>query len=140
MAYSNGLSTAPADFFVNSYSTGLVHDHTRASTRSSINPEAFSLAVGTTDAMFISPSYNSGAPIIDLNFGQWDYNMTKCSGTLFHTSRTAGCAGQNANDNWDTADKFNLTFFSGNEGVVPNYGTELCYSGKGACSFKFFLR
>lgn len=142
VSYSNGTatSTLPATFFTSYNSPSSVHTHTEADTRGSINPEEFSLKVGTTDAMFISPSYNSGAPIIDNGFGPWDYNETKCSGTIRHTSRTAGCSGQNANDNFDGVDALNLAINSGNEGVVPAYGPEKCYSGKGDCSFKFFLR
>lgn len=144
VAWSNGTATAtlPNDFFVNNHNAGIAAKHTVADTRASINPEAFSLSAGTTDAMFISPSYNGGAPIIDNGFGAWDYNQTKCSGALYHTSRTAGCAGQTANDNYSASDALNLSFFSGNEGIVPAYkATEVCYSGKGSnCSFKFFLR
>lgn len=143
VAYSNGTATGstPNNFFVSAVNLPLIAEHTRTNYQASLNPELFSLNVGTTDAMFISPSYNSGAAIIDTNFGPWDYNKTKCSGTLYHTSRTAGCTGQNANDNFDTADAFNLSFFTGNEGIVPAYkATEVCYSGKGSCSFKFFLR
>lgn len=143
VAYSNGTATAntPNDFFVKDYNKGSMHRLDTANFQASLNPEAFSLATGTTDAMFVSPSYNAGAPLIDLGGGQWDYNKTKCSGTLYHTSRTAGCTGQNANDNFDTSDAFNIAFFTGNEGIVPAYkATEVCYSGKGSCSFKFFLR
>lgn len=142
VSYSNGTatSTLPANFFAASHTPLQAFNHDAANARSSINPEAFSLSVGTTDAMFVSPSYNAGAPIIDNGFGTWDYNKTKCTGPLFHTSRTAGCASQAANDNFDTADALNLAFFGGNEAIVPNYGPEKCYSGKGSCSFKFFLR
>lgn len=143
VAFSNGTATAstPNDFMVNSYATSYLYDHTRANFQASINPENFSRLVGTTDAMFVSPSFNGGAPYIDTGFGLWDYNYTKCTGPLYHTSRTAGCSGQNANDNFDTADRFNIGFNSGNEAIVPAYkATEVCYNGKGSCSFKFYLR
>ncbi len=143
VAFSNGTATAatPNNFFVSEVNVPYIGEMTKANYQASLNPENFSLSVGTTDAMFISPSYNGGVPIIDTNFGPWDYNKTKCSGTLYHTSRTAGCASQNANDNYESADAFNISFFSGNEGIVPAYkATEVCYNGKGSCSFKFFLR
>ncbi|CAE80376.1 fibrinogen-like YCDxxxxGGGW domain-containing protein [Bdellovibrio bacteriovorus] len=144
VAYSNGTVTGatPNDFFVNTYNLAAAGKHIMATQQASVNPEAFSIAVNTTDAMFISPSYNSGAPIIDLAGGNWNYNNTKCTGNLRHTSRTAGCAGQNANDNYNSSDAFNIAFNSGNEGIVPTYkATEVCYSGKGnACNFKFYLR
>ncbi|WP_374000227.1 fibrinogen-like YCDxxxxGGGW domain-containing protein [Bdellovibrio bacteriovorus] len=142
VAYSNGSVTAstPNDFFVNTYNLALSGRHI-LNQQSSINAEAFSIAVNTTDAMFVSPSYNSGAPIIDLAGGNWNYNTTKCTGNLRHTSRTAGCAGQTANDHFDSSDALNIAFNSGNEGIVPAYkATEVCYSGKGSCNFKFFLR
>ncbi|WP_413568288.1 fibrinogen-like YCDxxxxGGGW domain-containing protein [Bdellovibrio sp. HCB117] len=143
VAHSNGTVTAstPNDFMVNTYSLASVAKPAAANTQASLNPEQFSTLVNTTDAMFISPQYNSGAAIIDLAGGNWNYNSTKCAGNLRHTSRTAGCAGQNANDNYNSSDAFNIAFFSGNEGIVPAYkATEVCYSGKGSCTFKFFLR
>ncbi len=144
VAYSNGTATAttPNDFFVNSYNAAQAPNHTIPNQQASINAEAFSIAVNSTDAMFVSPSYNAGAPIIDLAGGNWNYNNTKCAGNLRHTSRTAGCAGQNANDGYNGADAFNIAVNSGNEGIVPAHkAIEICYSGKGnACSFKFYLR
>nr|BFD63554.1 hypothetical protein BdHM001_22350 [Bdellovibrio sp. HM001] len=144
VAYSNGAvtGTTPNDFFVNTYNLAAAGKHLMPTQQASVNPEAFSIAVNTTDAMFVSPSYNSGAPIIDLAGGNWDYNTTKCTGNLRHTSRTAGCAGQTANDHYNLSDAFNIAFNAGNEGIVPSYkATEVCYSGKGnACSFKFYLR
>lgn len=144
VAFSNGTATAttPNNFFVGAVNNQFIYDYTRSNYQASINPEDFSRRVGTTDAMFISPSYNGGTPYIDNGFGMWDYNNTKCTGTLFHTSRTAGCTGQNANDNYDTADSFNLAVNGGNEAIVPAYkATEVCYSGKGSnCSFYFYLR
>lgn len=143
VAYSNGAvtGTTPNDFFVNTYGLTNAGKHTLVQ-QASINAEAFSIAVNTTDAMFVSPSYNGGAPIIDLAGGNWDYNTAKCTGNLRHTSRTAGCSGQTANDHYNSSDAFNIAFNSGNEGIVPAYkATEVCYSGKGnACSFKFYLR
>lgn len=144
VAYSKGAaatSAIPANFFVVNYSSGPhMGEKDTPNTSASLNPEQFSLENGTTDMMFISPSYNSGAPVIDLNVGPWDYNVTKCDGKLRHTSRTQGCTGQNANDNWDTSDKFNLTIIDGHQGIVPNYSSETCYPSKGECSFEFYLR
>lgn len=148
VAYSNSATASaalPVNFMVTTYTpAGHVGEKFLPNTAASLNSEQFSLDNGTTDAMFISSSYNGGAPIIDLNMGPWDYNVRKCTGNLRHTSRTEGCAGQGtgqgANDNFDTADKFNLAIDNGNQGLVPNYGPELCYSGKGDCSFEFYLR
>lgn len=144
VAYSNGAATGstPNDFMVNAYNIAQVGRHSVPGQQASLDPEAFSIALNTTDAMFVSPEYNSGAALIDLAGGNWNYNNTKCAGTLRHTSRTAGCAGQTANDDHVNADAYNIAFFSGNEGIVPAYkATEVCYNGKGnACSFKFFLR
>lgn len=143
VAFSNGTVTAttPDDFMVTEVNTGRLFDKDEANIQASLNSEAFSLAVGTTDAMFVSPSYNGGVPYIDNGFGLWHYNDVKCTGPLFHTSRTAGCSGQNANDNFSGADQFNIAVNSGNEGIVPGYkATEVCYNGKGSCSFQFFLR
>ena len=143
VAYSNGTATATIanDFMVNSYAVSYIYDHNRVDYSSSINPEEFSLAVGTEDAMFISPDYNGGAAYVDTGFGLWNYDVEKCTGVLRHTSRTAGCAGQNANDNYNSSDQFNIGLEGGNEGIVPAYkATEVCYSGKGSFNFKFFSR
>lgn len=137
---SNGISNLEDSIMVNTFSDNLIPERTLANSRASIDPELFSRSVGTNDAMFISPSYNAGAPIIENGNGVWDYDYTDCTGNLRHTSRTAGCSGQSANDNYDSADAFNIAINSGNEGIVPSYGTELCYSGKGACTFEFYLR
>lgn len=143
VAFSNGTATAsiPANFFVSYINVTGTAERNKANYRASLNPEQFSIMLGTTDAMFVSPSYNGGAPIIDTNVGPWDYNVAKCAGNLRHTSRTAGCAGQGANDQWDGVDAFNLTFTNGTEGIVPAHSAiEVCYSGKGSCSFQFYLR
>lgn len=93
--------------------------------------------------MFVSTAY-AGSPFIETGFGVWNYDVAKCAGTLRHTSRTAGCAGQNANDNFSSADMLNVAVNAGNEGIVPNYrnngGGEVCYVGKGNCNFEFYLR
>lgn len=141
VAYKKGAAAISTDFFATTYiPAAVISGERKNNTAVSINPELFSFENGTTDAMFISPSYNGGAPIVDYNMGPWDYNVTKCSGNLRHTSRTAGCPGQNANDNWDGVDRFNLTVIDGHQGIVPNHAPELCYSGKGSCSFEFYLR
>ena len=143
VAFSNGTATAnlPNNFMVSTYNISSVKRLNKANYYSSINPENFSITNGTTDAMFISPSYNGGTPYIDLAGGTWDYDNAKCTGVLRHTSRTAGCAGQSGNDNFDGADAFNISMEGGNQSIVPAYkATEVCYSGKGSCTFKFYLR
>jgi len=142
VAYSKGTSSAatvPPDFFVNQYRKDYLGMTTITNNASSINTEWFSRVIGTTDAMLKAAAYPS-SPYIDLGFGLWEYDSTRCVGNLRHTSRTAGCAGAGANDNWDTADRFNIAVEAGVQGIVPNYGTELCYSGKGSCDFEFYLR
>lgn len=144
VAYTNGpvtTATVPYDFFVNTYRRDLI-GMTVASGAASLNPEQFSKVVGTTDAMLKAPSY-SATPYIDLGMGPWDYDVTRCSGTLLHTSRTAGCGTPGGNDNYDTSDRFNIAIHGGSHAIVPYYksqGNELCYSGKGDCSFEFYLR
>ncbi|WP_408098952.1 fibrinogen-like YCDxxxxGGGW domain-containing protein [Peredibacter sp. HCB2-198] len=144
VAYSNGIVTAttvPDDFMVNKYLPANINQ-TVANSASSINSEWFSRLVGTTDAMLKAPAYG-GSPYIDVGLGLWEYDNARCTGTLLHTSRTAGCAGQGGNDNYSTADMFNIAFEGGAQAIVPNWnntGNELCYSGKGDCSFEFFLR
>mgnify|MGYP001054570441 CR=1 FL=1 len=143
VAYSNGTATAslPNSFMESSYNTNSIEKRDKANYYSSIDPENFSITNGTTDAMFVSPSYNAGTPYIDTGIGTWDYNTERCTGTLRHTSRTAGCTSQSANDNYSASDAFNIAIESGNEGIVPAFkATEVCYNGKGSCSFQFYLR
>ena len=142
VAFSNSATSTAgieAAFFTVYVNAPYIGEINRPNTRASLNPELFSLTQGTTDAMFISPSYNGGAPIIDLGVGPWNYYAEKCTGNLRHTSRTAGCPGQGANDEWSTSDAFNISIINGTEGIVPSY-PEKCYSGKGNCSFYFYLR
>jgi len=144
VAYSNGLVTAatvPNDFFANTYRRDQI-GITVASGAASINPENFSKIVGTTDAMLKAPDY-VGSPFKDEGMGVWDYNVARCSGTLLHTSRTAGCGVPGGNDDYLTADSLNIAINGGANAIVPYYnnqGYELCYSGKGDCSFEFYLR
>lgn len=142
VAFSNSATATAgieANFFAAYVSLPYIGEINRPNTRASLNPEIFSLTQGTTDAMLISPSYNGGAPIIDLNVGPWHYYTEKCAGNLRHTGRTAGCGGQGANDNFDSSDAFNVAIINGNEGIVPSY-PEKCYNGKGNCQFYFYLR
>lgn len=145
VAFTNGTVTAgtvPNDFLVNTYRRDLIGITALTNNAASINPEKFSRLVGTTDAMLKAAAY-TGSPFIDTGFGTWNYDTTKCTGTLLHTSRTAGCAGQNANDNYNSSDMYNISFDGGLNGIVPVYnnaGNELCYTGKGDCSFEFYLR
>lgn len=145
VAYNAGLAdatTVPNDFFANLYRRDLIGLNGVSNSAASLNPEQFSKLVGTTDAMLSAAAY-AGSPFIETGFGVWNYDVAKCAGTLRHTSRTAGCAGQDANDNFSTNDMFNVAVNSGNEALVPyhrNAGNELCYNGKGSCSFEFYLR
>ena len=133
-------ATVQPDFFANTYNrgsigiTGMVD-----SSAASINPEEFSKLVGTTDAMLKAPAYQV-LPFFELGMGVWDYDVVKCSGTLLHTSRTAGCdVTQTANHIWSGKHKFNIAILGGIEGIVPA-NVELCFNGKGSCNFEFFLR
>ncbi|MEK2646827.1 fibrinogen-like YCDxxxxGGGW domain-containing protein [Bdellovibrio sp. BCCA] len=141
--YGNTSATGmAATFLTTPVNPSNIHRHAEFSGGglASINVESFSSLVNSTDAMLIAPAY-TGSPFIDNGLGQWNYNSTRCAGTLRHTSRTAGCAGQTANDNYNSSDQFNISVNSGNEGIVPGYiATELCYSGKGWCNFGFYLR
>ncbi len=145
VAYTNGTvtsTTVPNDFFANTYRKDIIGVTSVTNDASSINPERFSRLVGTTDAMLKAPSYPS-SPFVDTGFGTWNYDVAKCTGTLLHTSRTAGCAGQNGNDNYDSADMFNISMNGGLNAIVPYYnnaGNELCYSGYGDCNLEFYLR
>lgn len=145
VAYSNGTvtsATVPDDFLVNKYRYDLLGLTGVVNNAASINTEWFSKVVGTTDAMLKASVY-PGSPFIDNGLGTWNYDTPRCSGTLLHTSRTAGCSGPGANDNYDSHDMFNIAINGGSEGIVPyhnNMGNELCHNGKGDCSFEFFLR
>jgi hypothetical protein len=145
VAYSNGSVTTvnvPQDFFVSTVNKSFIGRVGVAYMAASINTEWFSRLIGTTDAMFKAPSY-AGSPFIDVGMGEWNYDVPRCTGTLLHTARTSGCPGPGGNDNYDTYDRFNLSFNNGLNAIVPNYfnsGNELCYSGRGNCAFEFFLR
>ena len=145
VAYSNGTVTAatvPNDFMVITHNKYQIGRTDVSNIGSSINSEWFSRLVGTNDAMLKASVYPN-SPYIDLGMGTWNYDAPKCSGVLLHTSRTAGCAGQGANDNYATNDMFNIAFDGGGSAIVPyhnNLGNELCYPGKGDCSFEFYLR
>ncbi|MDD2917281.1 MAG: fibrinogen-like YCDxxxxGGGW domain-containing protein, partial [Candidatus Gracilibacteria bacterium] len=140
VAWNKGKSYAiPKDFFVMEQNKSSIANKNLENQASSMNPELFSKTVNTNSAMLKSLVYSS-TPIIENSMGNWDYDVTKCSGNLMHTSRTAGCI-QSANDNWNSSDRFNIAI--GNIGIVPYYlfgGHELCYSGKGWCDFEFYLR
>lgn len=132
-------STVPNDFMVNSYRRDLMG--MSGAYAASMNPEKFSKLLNTTDAMLSAPSF-AGSLFIENGLGIWQYDTVKCTGTLRHTSRTAGCAGQSTNDHYDSADMYNISI-NGNEGIVPswnNSGNELCYPGQGSCAFEFYLR
>ena len=87
-AWNKGTSNmVPADFFVSEQNKTNAANKSMANTAASINPEAFSRVVNTTSAMLKSTAYNS-TPIIENNFGRWDYDNVKCTGSLLHTSRS----------------------------------------------------
>ena len=141
VGWNKGTSNAVGlTFFVSASNLSNAANKDSPATAASIGAETFSKQVGTTSAMLKSSAY-SATPIIENGFGKWDYDVTKCSGTLNHTSRTGGCPGYNANDDWSTADRYNVAY--GQEGIVPDWlatGHELCYSGHGWCDFEFYLR
>ena len=88
-AWNKGTSNmVPTDFFASEQNKTNAANKNMNNTAASINPEVFSRAVNTTSAMLKSAGYSS-TPIIENNFGPWDYNVTKCTGSLLHSSRTA---------------------------------------------------
>lgn len=130
------------DMFVAGLNIGNISSPTTKSA-SSLKIEDFSRVLNTQDAMIISP-YHSASPVIDNNTGNWDYNKKDCSGYLGHTSRTGGCTNHGGNDNYQSADLFNIAIYSSpgigaSKSINPSYH-ELCWSGGGSCDFQFFLR
>lgn len=139
---NSGKASVPSNFFAAVVNKNGMENINQVGTASSLNLELISAQIQSKDIMFVAPAYGFN-PLVELNAGQWSYNTTKCSGTFRHTSRTAGCSGQNANDNYNSSDSLNFAFNNGNEGIVPQYvnsNYELCYSGKGWCYFKIFFR
>lgn len=139
---NSGLANMPTSFFVSEINKTNMSNISLSNRSSSLNVEYMSSLLKSNDVMLISSPY-SASPIVETGIGQWNYNTTKCSGTLRHTSRTAGCPGQNANDDFSGADRFNIGISNGQVGIVPgwlNAGNELCYSGAGWCSFYFYIR
>lgn len=145
VAYSWGgvtLAQVPIDFLATKLNSDLVGLPMVGGKAGSLNPEWFSRALNTTDAMLVAPGYPS-SPYIENGLGKWDYDYAKCSGTLKRSSRTAGCPGQAANDEYSTNDAFNIAVESGFHAIVPGYktyGGELCYPSLGDCQFEFYLR
>ncbi len=126
----------PADFLVKEYRRDFIGLNGLGDFGASLNAEKFSKLVGTSGAMLMAPSYG-GSPYIDNSTGIWQYDTPRCSGTLLHTERAAGCLGQNAHD------QFNIAFEGGAGAIVPNYPNysgELCYPGNGSCNWEFYLR
>ena len=137
---SNSSAVFDKDFMVKSVNSNKIYNKNTSNYLSSINPENFSTLVNTNDVMLISSSY-SDSPIIDNWNWTWDYNSVDCSWSLWHTSRTAGCSWHPGNDNYSTADRFNIAIYpSGPTAIVPYYSTELCYSWRWNCDFEFYLR
>lgn len=109
VSWNKGTSNAVGvNFFVAASNAANVANKNLANTAASINAEGFSNAANTSGAMLKSAVY-SASPIIDNATGKWNYDSTRCGATLSHSSRTGGCTGYNANDNWDTADRFNIS-------------------------------
>lgn len=89
VAWNKGTSNGvPADFFAMEQNIANIANRNFTTAAASINAEAFSTSTNTTSAMLKSAAY-SVTPLIDNGFGKWDYNVTKCTGNLMHTSRTA---------------------------------------------------
>ncbi len=128
----------PKNFFVtdnNKSELSLLNNNNAAS----INIENFSVLVNTDNAMLKSLVYSS-TPIIEKNMWNWNYNSPKCSWKLMHTWRNSGCS-QSANDNYDTADRFNIAIWD--IWIVPYWldaWNELCYSWYWWCDFEFYLK
>ncbi|WP_198361648.1 Ig domain-containing protein [Burkholderia ubonensis] len=138
-----GLANMPPDFFVKQVNAANVASRSLANTASSINVEGLSKALTTNDVMLVSAAYNSGSPIIERGQGVWSYDQPDCIGPIGHTGRNSGCTNHYGNDNWDTADRFNIAIYPGDTAIVPgwlNMGYEVCWSGRGWCDFEFYLR
>lgn len=140
---NSGLANLPADFFVKQVNAANIANRGLAASSSSLNVEAVSNALNTTDVMLSSAAY-SAAPIIEKGQGRWNYDSPDCSGVLGHTGRSAGCGNHQGNDNWDTADRFNIAIYGmGYTAIVPYYlnsGQELCWQNRGWCDFEFYVR
>jgi hypothetical protein len=140
---NSGLANMPADFMVKQVNAANIATRTATATASSLNVEAVSNALNTTDVMLMSAAY-SATPIIERGQGRWNYDAPDCSGVLGHTGRASGCGNHQGNDNYDSADRFNIALYNlGNAAIVPTYlnqGQELCWSGKGWCDFEFYVR
>lgn len=140
---ASGVSLLQRDFFVSSINAANIGNRTTQNTAASLNVEAVSVALNTTDVMLVAPSY-SATPIIEKNQGTWNYNSPDCSGVLGHSGRAGGCGNHQGNDNWDSADRFNIAIYGmGYTAIVPYYlnaGQELCWNGRGWCSFEFYVR
>jgi hypothetical protein len=139
---TSGLANMPVDFFVKPVNASSIANRSLANASSSLNVEGVSKALGTNDVMLVSAAY-SASPIIERGQGVWSYDTLDCNGVIGHTSRTAGCSNHSGNDNYDSADRFNIAIYMGNTAIVPgwiNQGNELCWSAKGWSDFEFYIR
>lgn len=137
-----GLANMPRNFMVSAVNPANISNRQLSNTASSINVEEVSKALKTNDVMLVSVAY-SPSPLIEKGQGVWSYDVADCSGLLGHTSRTQGCANHSGNDNYDSADRFNIAIYPSGLAIVPDWlhsGHELCYSGRGWCDFEFYLR
>lgn len=144
-AWNKGLSgmvNMPQEFFVSQVNPGQISQKTATNAASSLNVENLSLSLATTDVMLISPAY-SATPIVHNGRGMWNYDSPACNGPLGHSGRNAGCPNHSGNDDYLTADRFNVAIYPGNNSIVPfwlHMGEELCYQGNGWCNFEFYVR
>lgn len=137
-----GLANMPVTFMVASVNAANISNRQLSNTASSINVEGVSKALKTKDVMLVSAAY-SASPLIENGQGVWSYDVADCSGLFGHTGRTQGCTNHGGNDDYQSADKFNIAIYPGSLAIVPgwlNSGNELCWAGKGWCDFEFYLR
>lgn len=138
----SGLVNMPRTFMVSQVNAANISNRSLSNTASSINVEGVSKALKTNDVMLVSAAY-SATPLIEKGQGVWSYDVADCSGLLGHTSRTQGCLNHSGNDNFESADRFNIAIYPNSMAIVPDWlhsGNELCYSGRGWCDFEFYLR
>lgn len=138
------LSAIPADFMVQKVNSANIANRSLLNTASSLNVEAVSNALNTTDVMLKATGY-SATPIIELGQGKWTYDSPDCSGVLGHSGRSAGCSNNFGNDDYSNHDRFNIAIYPDQyTAIVPAHrhhgGVELCWSGRGVCDFQFYLR
>ena len=140
---TSGLANMPGDFMVRAVNPANIGNPNTANFASSLNVEAVSNALNTSDVMLKSAAYNA-SPIIEKGQGRWGYDSPDCTGPLGHTARNSGCSNHPANDTYIDLDRFNIAIYGmGNAAIVPSNraaGGELCWQNRGWCDFEFYLR